>query len=193
MKKKKLKILGLSYSHSSVGSYILVLSEIKGDRKLPIIIKPADAQFISLKTESMEVNLQRPLVHDLIRIITDSLGAQLQEIYIKEIVEGVFYPKLIFTNTIDEHEIYCTIGDAISLSIVYGCPIYASEAVLNTAGIYMSNDGKISEDQYQKNHEGRETGVSIESLQKMLENAIENDDFESAAELRDRINSMKGE
>ena len=191
MKKIKVKILGLSYSQSQIGSYVLVLSEIKGDkRKLPMIIKPNEAQYIALKMENIET--PRPLTQDLFKSFTDALGAEVSEVYIHAIVEGIFYARVILTNAIDSYEINCGVGDAISLALIYKCPILVSSTVMNTAGIYMSDDGEISKENQEKNHSNREiTGVTVENLEKMLEKAVENEEYEIATQLRDRINQLK--
>lgn len=192
MKKIKVKILGLSYSQSQIGSYVLVLSEVKGDkRKLPMIIKPNEAQYIALKMENIET--PRPLTQDLFKSFTDSLGAEVSEVYIHAIVEGIFYAKAILTNAIDSYEINCGVGDAISLALIYKCPILVSSTVMGSAGIYMSDDGEISKENQEKNHSDREItpGVTIENLEKMLEKAVENEEYEIATQLRDRINQLK--
>lgn len=192
MKKIKVKILGLSYSQSQIGSYVLVLSELKGEkRKLPMIIKPNEAQYIALKMENIET--PRPLTQDLFKSFTDALGAEVSEVYIHAIVEGIFYAKVILTNAIDSYEINSGVGDAISLSLIYKCPIIVSSTVMDAAGIYMSDDGEISEEQQEKNHSDREIkpGVTIENLEKMLEKAVENEEYEIATQLRDRINQLK--
>jgi len=188
--RKKMRVLGLSFSQSQLGSYILVLSEAKGERKLPIIIKPADAQYIALKVEG--ISTPRPLTQDLFRNFAELFSVELQEVFIHEVAEGIFYSKLIFTNALDEYQLDCCVGDAISMSLSFGCPIYANESVLLTAGVHMDNDGTISEDQYEKNMDTKKSRVvSVENLEKMLEKALENEEFEIAAQLRDRINSLK--
>jgi uncharacterized protein len=187
--KKRLKILGLSYSNSQVGSYVLVLSEIKGDRKLPIIVKQIDAQYIALKVEG--ISSPRPLTQDLFKNFAETFAFNLNEVYIHEVAEGIFYSKLLVSNAIDNYEIDCCIGDAISLSLSFGCPIYVKETVLNSAGVFMGNDGKVSDSQHEKNMGKKTNIVSVENLEKMLEKALENEEFEIAAQLRDKINGLK--
>ena len=92
MKKVEVRILGLSYSQTQVGSYVVVLAETKGARKLPIIIKPADAQIVALKLENMKT--QRPLTHDLFKSLTDGFNIDVNDIFISNLVEGVFYAKI---------------------------------------------------------------------------------------------------
>lgn len=191
MKKVELKIIGLSYSQTQAGSYVLVLGERKGKLKLPIIIKPNDAQFIAMKMEGLKT--PRPLTHELFKKITDSLGADLQQIYISNVLEGIFYAKLIFSNMVDEFEIDCSVGDSICLALSYKCPIFCSKEVLKISGIEMDEDGTVTHEQDEVNHKERDysAGVTVENLEKMLEKALENEEYEIASQLRDRINELK--
>jgi bifunctional DNase/RNase len=192
MKKVELKIVGLSYSQTQAGSYVLVLGEKKGKLKLPIVIKPNDAQFIAMKMEGLKT--PRPLIHELFKKITDNLNVDLQGIYISNILEGIFYAKLIFSNILDDFEIECSVGDAICLALSYKCPIFCSKEVLKISGIEIDDDGTITEEQNETNHKERNHsgGVTVENLEKMLEKALENEEYEIASQLRDRINELKG-
>ncbi len=200
--KKEVKILGLSYSQSQSGSYVVVLSEKSGKRKLPIIIKPSDAQQIALKIEG--VKSPRPLTHDLFKTLSDSFGIDVLEVFIHEVLEGVFYTKLITTNGIDEIEIECGVGDGVALSQIYGCPIYVSKNVIDSSGIYINDDGsQIPQSEMEVNEEPEfveekkkktkktKRVVSVEDLEKMMNDAIVNEEYEIAAELRDRIAKIK--
>lgn len=191
MKKIELKIIGLSYSQSHVGSYILVLGEMKGDTKLPIIIKSHDAQFIATKLEGVKIN--RPTTWDIIHNITENLNATLKRVYISNVLEGVFYTKLIFDGDQGGFELDASIGDAISLSCVYNCPVYCSQEVLDISGIKMDENGIITDDQEEYNHRDRGSLVTvpIENLEKMLQKAIDNEEYEIASQLRDRIAELK--
>jgi bifunctional DNase/RNase len=196
--KKEVKVLGLSYSQSQSGSYVVVLSEKKGKRKLPIVIKPSDAQQIALKIEG--VKSPRPLTHDLFKSLTDSYQIDIQEVYIYAILEGIFYTKLITSNGIEESEIDCTAGDGIALSIVYGCPLFASKEVLDLSGVYINDDGSTRDnsdiydvDDYEEVEKTPKRVVSIEDLEHMIEDAIRNEEYEIAAEIRDRIEKLKKE
>ena len=182
MKKKLVKILGISYSQSQMGSYVVVLSEVKGKTKLPLIIKPSDAQQIDLKIEGNKP--QRPLTHDIFKSMTDSFGIDVQEIYIHSVLEGIFYTKIIASNGLDEVEIECVAGDGISLSLVYDCPIYVSQSVLDNAGISINNDGSsfdMGEEDIDDIEEEPKRVVSIEDLEKMMEGALANEEYEIAA------------
>ena len=101
--RKEVKVLGLSYGQSQAGSYVVVLSEKKGKRKLPIVIKPSDAQQIALKIEGMKS--PRPLTHDLFKTITDSYSIDIQEVYIYAILEGIFYTKMVTSNGLEDVEV----------------------------------------------------------------------------------------
>ena len=196
---KEVNVLGLSYSQSQSGSYVVVLSEKKGKRKLPIVIKPSDAQQIALKIEG--VKSPRPLTHDLFKSVTDAFQIDVQEVYIYAILEGIFYTKLITSNGVEEVEIDCTAGDGIALSIVYGCPLYASKEVLDLSGVYINDDGSTMnssdieeyEDYEEEVEETPKRVVSIEDLEHMIEDAIRNEEYEIAAEIRDRIEKLKKE
>ena len=191
MKFKELTIVGLSYSQTQAGSYVIVLSEKNGMKKVPIIIKSNEAQFIALKMENMQTS--KTLTHDLMKNVLDRMGGDLYEVRITHILEGLFYSKLIFHNMIEEFEIDASIGDALCLAVTYKCPIVCSKDVLASAGIEMDDDGNITDEQHQKNMEQKEqkSFVSVENLQKMLEKALENEEYEIASQLRDKINDLK--
>lgn len=195
--KKEVKILGLSYSQSQSGSYVVVLSEKKGRKKLPIVIKSSDAQQIALKIEG--VKSPRPLTHDLFKSINDSYGIDIQEVYIYAMLEGIFYTKLVTSNGIEEVEIECTAGDGIAISITFDCPLYVSKEVLDISGVNISDDGnninnlEIEDIDDYIEEEIPKRVVSIEDLEHMIEDAIGNEEYEIAAEIRDRIEKLKKE
>lgn len=191
MKKQQLKIYGLSYSQIHSGSYILVLGELKGNLKLPIVIKSNDAQVIAMKLENIES--KKPFIQDVVKNLTDNIGVDLQQVYISNIIEGVFYAKLVFNSVMDDFEIDCSIADAITLAITYGCPIFCNKEVLSISGIFMNSEGEVTEEDENLNKKDRDykSVVSTENLQKMLDKAIENEEYEIASQLRDRINELK--
>ena len=197
MRRKELKILGLSYSQSQIGSYVLVLSEKKGNKKIPLIIKPTEAQRIALDLEG--IKSPRPLTHDLIKSVTDAFEIDVQEVFIYSLAEGIFYTKIIASNGIEEVEIECTGGDGVALSVIYKCPIYVTTEILDSVGIVIADDGSGMTDNSEDEDEGEiyespaERVVSIEDLEHMMNDAIENEEYEIAAEIRDRISKLKGE
>ncbi len=196
MKRKEVKILGLSYSQDQMGSYILVLAEKKGKIKIPIIIKAAEVQRIALQLENIKST--RPLVHDVFKTMSDSYGIDVQEVYIYSLVEGIFYTKLITSNGIEEVEVECSVGDGVILASVYKCPIYMASSVMNASGIVINDDGTpiegdmddFLEDDLEDDVES--TGIiSVENLERMLEEALKNEDYDIACKVRDRINELK--
>ena len=140
-----------------------------------------------------DLKTPRPLTLDLFKKITDCFNVDLQQVYIANVLEGIFYAKLIFSNAVDEFEIECSIGDAIAMSMSYSCPIFCSKEVLKISGIEMNEDGTVDNDQDEINHKDRDYsgGVTVENLEKMLDKALENEEYEIASQLRDRINELK--
>jgi len=196
MKRKKLKIMGLSYSQTQAGSYIVVLSEVKGNRKIPVVVKGSDAQQIALKLE--KIKSPRPLTHDLFKSLVDEFNIDVKEVFIYSIVEGVFYCKIISSNGVEDVEIETTIGDGITLALVLKCPLMVNVDVLDTAGININDDGTEPErdetddlDIELVDANPKKRVVSIEDLEKMMQKALENEEYEIAAELRDRISELK--
>lgn len=207
MKRKKVKILGLSYSQSQVGSYVLVLSEIKGGRKIPVIVKPNEAQHIAMKLEN--IKSPRPLTHDLMKSMSDTFQIDIQEVHIYSLLEGVFYTKMVVSNGVDEIELECSIGDGLALALTYKCPIWINQDIIDNVGISIdeeelgedSGDDDFEIDSIQDLETGEEVypsrykkrTVSIEDLEHMMDNAIANEEYEIAAEIRDRIQTLRDE
>jgi uncharacterized protein len=205
MKRKELKILGLSYSQTQIGSYVCVLSEKKGGRKMPLIIKANEAQRIALELEGIKSN--KTMTYDMIKNICDSFDLDVQEVFIYSILEGIFYTKIIMSNGFDEMEIEAPVGDALALSTVFKCPIMTTRELLNIVGVYINDDGNPhsgeeiddddddleSDEDYFDNYldRGSNRVVSVDNLEKMMEEAIQNEEYEIAAELRDRIQKLK--
>lgn len=209
MKKKELKILGLSYSQTQVGNYVLVLSDKKGKKKLPLIIKTPEAQKIALELES--ITHERPLIYDVIKNICDSFAIDVQEVFLYQLAEGIFYSKIILFNGIEEVEIECGSGDSIAIATIFKCPIYTTSDILDVAGVIINDDGTqpedIEEDEIYDDDDddfdemfgliadesSSKRVVSVEDLEKMMQEAILNEEYEIAAELRDRIQKLKEE
>jgi bifunctional DNase/RNase len=206
MKRKELKILGLSYSQTQIGSYVCVLSEKKGGRKIPLIVKPAEAQKIAIELEGIKSS--RPSSHDLVKSLCDSFYLDIQEVYIYALLEGVFYTKVIASNGLDEVEIETTVGDGLALSVIFKCPIFTTSEILNTVGVIINDDGTPKKDEELEitdddesdeddefdiyiEDDKKERLVSVEDLEKLMHNAIDNEEYEIAAELRDRISKLK--
>ena len=193
--RKEVRILGLSYSQSQMGSYVLVLSEKNGNIKLPIVVKMSDAQRIALDIEN--VKSVRPMTHDLFKSVSDSYGIDVQEIYIYSLLEGIFYAKLVTSNGVEEVEVESSVGDAVILASVHECPIYVANSVLKSAGVLISDTGEAIEgdldtelgiDSDNPEVKGK---VSIENLERLLEEAVRMEDYDLSIVLRDRINKLK--
>jgi bifunctional DNase/RNase len=198
LEKIQVDILGLSSSPSAGGAYALLLKESFGVRRLPIIIGSFEAQSIALEIEGIKP--PRPLTHDLMKNLVDDLGGTLVEIVINELRDNTFYAKIILevstlTNTIDARP-----SDAIALAVRAGCQIYVSEEVMRAASfVPSSEDSEESEDSFDiandfesKQFPKQSSETKVASLQDQLREAIEKEDYERAAKLRDEINRLKG-
>ncbi len=194
MEKIKLDIAGLSYSQTQSGAYALVLSEVIGKRRLPIIIGGFEAQAIAIELEKMTPS--RPLTHDLFKNFSDQFKINLVEVIIYNLVEGIFFAKLICEQNGKEVEIDSRTSDAIALAVRFESPIYTYEFVLNSAGIILDDDNddkdeiapEISLEEITKNPSER---MSLKELKKHLKNSIDNEDYEAASRFRDEINNRQ--
>jgi bifunctional DNase/RNase len=194
MEKIKLNIAGLSYSQTQSGAYALVLSEVIGKRRLPIIIGGFEAQAIAIELEKMTPS--RPLTHDLFKNFSDHFKINLVEVIIYNLVEGIFFAKLICEQNGKEVEIDSRTSDAIALAVRFESPIYTYEFVLNSAGIILDEDNddkdeiapEISLEEITKNPSER---MSLKELKKHLKNSIDNEDYEAASRFRDEINNRQ--
>ena len=195
MEKIKLDIAGLSYSQTQSGAYALVLSEVIGKRRLPIIIGGFEAQAIAIELEKMTPI--RPLTHDLFKNFADNFKINLVEVIIYNLVEGIFFARLICEQNGKEVEIDSRTSDAIALAVRFESPIYTYEFVLNSAGIIL-DDEELSEseditpeinlEEITKNPTEK---MTLKELKKQLKNSIDNEDYEAASRFRDEINNRK--
>ena len=142
MKKVRLEIVGLSYSQTQSGAYALVLGESSGSRRLPIIIGGFEAQAIAIELEKMSPS--RPLTHDLFKSFAQTFDITVNEVLIYNLVEGIFYAKLICTDGTREVEIDARTSDAIALAVRFNCDIYTYEFILKSAGIVLDDDIEVS-------------------------------------------------
>ena len=195
MEKIKLDIAGLSYSQTQSGAYALVLSEVIGKRRLPIIIWGFEAQAIAIELEKMTPS--RPLTHDLFKNFADNFKINLVEVIIYNLVEGIFFARLICEQNGKEVEIDSRTSDAIALAVRFESPIYTYEFVLNSAGIILDDEElgekeditpEINLEEITKNPTER---MTLKELKKQLKNSIDNEDYEAASRFRDEINNRK--
>ena len=194
MKKVKLEIVGLSYSQTQSGAYALVLGEAKGKRRLPIIIGGFEAQAIAIELEKMTPS--RPLTHDLFKSFADTFEIKLKEVIIYNLVEGIFYAKLICNNGEKDIEIDARTSDAIALSVRFLCPIYTYEFILSSAGIVLDEDAAptnepIVETEVVEVDDNDYLKKSTEELKEMLQTALDEEHYEKASRIRDEINNRK--
>lgn len=190
MEKVQVDILGLSTSPSSGGAYALILKEVNGNRRLPIIIGAFEAQSIALEMEGIKP--PRPLTHDLMKNIIDTFGVSLQDVFINELRDGTFYAKITIEGVSDSQEVDSRPSDAIALAVRYGVPIFVSDEVLKEAGIAaeaeeeeQGDSPKVDQPAAIKKHASK-----LEQLQTTLKEAIEKEEYEKAAKLRDDIRKL---
>lgn len=196
MKKIQLEILGLSSSQSQTGSFALVLGERDGNRRLPIIIGMFEAQSIAIQIE--KINPNRPLTHDLFKTFAEQMSVNITEILISDLKEGVFYSKIMCTDGEKEFELDARPSDAIAIGLRFGVPIYTVESVLSEAGIILSDleeEEDESEEMAVKSTSSSTPSTkeplnqtSVDDLNKMLSEALEKEDYERAAKIRDELN-----
>ena len=198
MKKIKLEIIGLQYSQTQSGAYALVLGEDKGKRRLPIIIGAFEAQAIAIELENMTPT--RPLTHDLFKSLAHSFKINVDEVIIYNLVEGVFFAKLICNNGDKKEEIDARTSDAIAVAVRFGCPIYTYEFILATAGVAtdentsLENIGETVERPIgatSKLSENELGAASTDELKELLKKAIDDEAYERAGRIRDELEKRK--
>src|SRR5947208_8954835 len=195
MKKIELEIVALSHSITQTHSYAVVLGEVNGLRRLPIVIGGFEAQAIAVALERMQPS--RPLTHDLMKNFMNAFNVELMEIIINDLQEGIFYSKLVCVNEHDTVEIDSRTSDALALAVRFGCPIYTYDNILESAGILM-------EDPSGKKKQPREAVVSetsagsddlkamtMDELNTLLNEVLEQEDYIRAIAIRDEINNRK--
>ena len=196
MKKIKLEIVALSHAITRNHSYAVVLGEQKGFRRLPIVIGGAEAQAIAVAMEDMAPT--RPLTHDLMKSILETLEVDLKEVIINNLLDGVFYAKLVCVKDGEEIEIDSRTSDALALAVRFECPIYTYEFILDSAGIVLEESQKMTESEdlkevkkvvKEKASATEDLSIySVKELDKLLLEALEKEDYERAAKLRDELN-----
>jgi uncharacterized protein len=194
MQKIRLNILGLSVSQTQSGAYALVLSEEGGDRRIPIIIGPVEAQAIAIQLEGLKP--PRPLTHDLIKNIAVAFNIVLIEVVIHKLEEGIFYSELLCELDGREVRIDSRTSDAVALALRFRCPIFTTEDILSKAGIVLeSEEPKQPKPASKRKSETSQSSpfshYSLQELDEMLTDAIHNEDYEKASIIRDEINNRK--
>ena len=180
-------IVGLSTSPSSGGAYALVLGEIEGNRRLPIIIGGFEAQAIALELENIQP--PRPMTHDLF----ETVGAEILDVVIDELREGTFFAKIRFVHTGDEGQLDARPSDAVAVAVRVGAPIYVAPTVLDEAGIPTEEEGVSALTRPEAEEEASPPKSRLKQIEDQLEKAINDENYELAAKLCDEIQRVKGE
>jgi len=199
----RLNIKGISYSQTQSGAYALILSEVDGKRKLPIVIGAFEAQSIAIALEK-EIEPPRPLTHDLFKSFSDRFEIIIKKVIIHKLVDGVFYASLVCERNKIEEIIDARTSDAIALALRFSAPIFTYKTILEKAGIILKNDSEKQENDLTSNDdllfedlkfEKKEVELkkdgynnnSIEQLHQLLTKAVASEDYEAAAKIRDEI------
>ncbi len=204
----RLNIKGISYSQTQNGAYALILSEVDGDRKLPIVIGAFEAQSIAIALEK-EIKPPRPLTHDLFKNFSDRFEIVVKQVIIHKLVDGVFYSSLICERDGIEEIIDARTSDAIALALRFNAPIFTYKNILDKAGIYLKAEEKQRKKKEKEKEEILEEELfneeiemqpedtsdykkmSLEELKELLSQAVSQEDYEKAARIRDEISKRK--
>ncbi|MBK8518913.1 MAG: bifunctional nuclease family protein [Saprospiraceae bacterium] len=190
MKKVRLDIMALSHSVTQSHNYAVVLGEEKGKRRLPIVIGGFEAQAIAVALENMTPN--RPLTHDLFKNTLDAYEIELKEVLINNLLDGIFYAQLICVQDGNVMQIDARTSDAIAMAVRYGCPIYTFEFIMESAGVILDDEEKQQKTPILAKSTSIED-MNTASLEKLLEEALQKEDYEKAAQIRDIISSKKSQ
>jgi uncharacterized protein len=188
MEKVELRFLRITYSHTHAGAYALILSEVEGDRRLPIIIGGVEAQAIAIQVENIKP--ARPLTHDLFKNVADTMGITMKEVIINDLVEGIFHAKLVVEQNGHEVEIDARSSDAIAIALRFACPIHTYEFILSAAGLKVDEGEEGAEAEAEPKAKATKkpsSASSLEELRTMLQQALDHEDYERASKLRDEI------
>ncbi|MBK7637463.1 MAG: bifunctional nuclease family protein [Saprospiraceae bacterium] len=188
MKKVRLDIMALSHSVTQSHNYAVVLGEENGKRRLPIVIGGFEAQAIAVALENMTPN--RPLTHDLFKNTLDSFAIELKEVVINNLLDGIFYAQLICIQDGNVMQIDARTSDAIAMAVRFACPIYTFESIMESAGVILDEEEKARKTPVRPKTTSIED-MNVQSLEKLLDEALQKEDYEKAAQIRDIISSKK--
>ncbi|WP_291116375.1 bifunctional nuclease family protein [Flavobacterium sp. UBA6135] len=203
----KLAIKGISYSQTQNGAYALILNEVDGERKLPIVIGAFEAQSIAIALEK-EIKPPRPLTHDLFKNFADRFDIIVKQVIIHKLVDGVFYSSIICERDKIEEIIDARTSDAIALALRFNAPIFTYKNILDKAGVYLKGNTMEPENAVEENDAVLSTpetfgledtsvpkdsysSKSVQELYEMLNEAVQNEDYEKAAKIRDEISKKE--
>jgi uncharacterized protein len=194
MRKIQLDIKGMSYSQSQTNAYALILGEMEGNRRLPIIIGAFEAHAIAIELE--KIKPARPLTHDLFKSFASSFDITMREVVINKFQKGVFHAELICHDGVRELSIDSRTSDAIALAIRFNCPIYTYEDILSEAGVIVDDENQETAEAAEKEKEkkgGDLRQYNLSELKAMLQQAVEKEEYEKASKIRDEIKTRKGD
>jgi len=191
MKKIELEIVALSHSITQTNSYAVVLGEVNGLRRLPIVIGGFEAQAIAVALERMKPT--RPLTHDLMKNFMMAFNIDLHEVIISDLQEGIFYSKLLCSSESDTVEIDSRTSDALALAVRFGCPIYIYENIFDIAGVENPETEEVTVNQVTESSSVRQDlkSMSLDELTNLLNEVLEQEDYIRAIAIRDEINARK--
>ncbi len=192
----RLKVIGISYSQTQSGAYALILAEENGERRVPIIIGGFEAQAIVIKLENLEP--PRPLTHDLFKSFAEACGVTVEQVLINKLREGIFYSEIVCTDGEKRFQIDSRTSDAVALALRFECPIFIDLQILNEAGIVMSATAEEEQKQGGGAPQKKSPATTseygeftVEELKDMLTEAINREDYEQAAAIRDEMARRK--
>ena len=192
MRKIELDIVALSHSVTQSQNYAVVLGEQGGSRRLPIVIGSFEAQAIAVAMERMTPN--RPLTHDLFKNALETFNIDLKEVVINNLLDGIFYARLICLKDGELIEIDSRTSDALAMAVRFNCPIYTYEFILDAAGVVLEEPEEATATQESTTTKANVSSLSsysVDALNKMLSEVLADEDYERAAEIRDEINRRK--
>ena len=195
MKKVELEIVALSHSVAQSHNYAVVLGEKDGHRRLPIVIGSFEAQAIAVAMERMLPN--RPLTHDLFKKTVESFDIEIKEVIINNLLDGIFHALLVCEREGEKVEIDSRTSDALALAVRFKCPIYTYEFIIESAGVWENEGEEVATRPEESDQDEEETNptlheMSLAELDKSLRDALAQEDYEKAAEIRDEMNKRKG-
>lgn len=189
MDRIKLKVLGLSYSMSQAGAYALILADEQDLHRIPIVIGMPEAQSIAIQLEKLQT--QRPLTHDLIKTLADALKTNLKEVFIYRLNAGIFYSELLFETDMNLIKIDSRTSDAIALALRYDCPIYTTSEIIAKAGILVNHEDIPAKEEVPPasllDAEEVAREYSVQELTQLLNEAVQNEEYEKASRFRDML------
>lgn len=193
MNKIRLDVIGVTYMQSQSGAYVLYLQEAEGDRGLPITIGGLEAQAIAVILG--QVRPARPLTHDLFKNFADFFEITIKEVFINKFQDGIFYANLVCVNRDKEVIIDSRTSDAVAMAVRFNCPVYTTEEIMSRAGIIKSQENVKRQTRKKETEEKSDDmqAFNDEELESMLQESIDNEEFEKASQIRDEINRRKEE